>query len=219
MSGPLLLQSPFFLHALINPLTTVLLTLELTRAALPLEAQASRQYLDQAITQVKHLHELSNYLRPQDAYLKLSFNVESALQEVIRLHHHPLRHREVTSILQIETTSQLRGSEISFKEALSCLVHNAFEAYPAQTKSKQVLVAAYATHHQLMLYIGDGAQGMNWLTQRLAFVPGFTQKKRGSGLGLALAKQVIEKEFQGKLSIASFVGQGSVFMISLPLKD
>ena len=49
------------------------------------------------------------------------------------------------------------------------------------------------------------------------FTPGYTTKKRGWGLGLALAKRIIDGYHKGKLSVlASEVGKGTTFRLLLP---
>lgn len=52
------------------------------------------------------------------------------------------------------------------------------------------------------------------------FNPGFTTKKRGWGLGLTLAKRIIEEYHRGKIYVkASTPGQGTTFRIEMPLKS
>ncbi|MDC3202691.1 ATP-binding protein, partial [Schleiferiaceae bacterium] len=50
------------------------------------------------------------------------------------------------------------------------------------------------------------------------FEPGFTSKSRGWGLGLSLAKRIIEEYHGGKLTLEqSIPGEGTTFKISLPI--
>lgn len=66
--------------------------------------------------------------------------------------------------------------------------------------------------------IEDKGAGMNETTQSRIFEPFFTTKKRGTGLGLAIVKQIIERH-GGTISVASAPGQGTSFIIDLPLKN
>jgi signal transduction histidine kinase len=53
--------------------------------------------------------------------------------------------------------------------------------------------------------------------QSRAFEPGFTTRSRGWGLGLALARRVVQDYHGGKLAIRSSVpGQGTTMVISFP---
>jgi signal transduction histidine kinase len=52
---------------------------------------------------------------------------------------------------------------------------------------------------------------------KTVFQPGFTTKKRGWGLGLSLAKRIIEGYHQGKIFVKkSAPGEGTTFTIRLP---
>jgi two-component system, sporulation sensor kinase D len=55
--------------------------------------------------------------------------------------------------------------------------------------------------------------------QKTIFNPGITTKKRGWGLGLSLAKRIVEQYHGGKLKLAESSKKGSTFEIQLPLKQ
>ena len=66
--------------------------------------------------------------------------------------------------------------------------------------------------------IRDTGRGIATADQRKIFEPGFTSKSRGWGLGLSLAKRIIEEYHGGKLTLEqSIPGEGTTFKISLPL--
>lgn len=60
---------------------------------------------------------------------------------------------------------------------------------------------------------------MNQEIQQKLFEPLFTTKPLGksTGLGMAIAKQIIEKTHEGKLSVSSEMGKGTEFTIEIPL--
>jgi phosphoglycerate-specific signal transduction histidine kinase len=213
-----LLESQFFLHAVQSPLSSLSINLELSLSALPIQHSLTRKYLYQALDNIKHLHALFHLLQNQTELKRRSFMAYPALQAVILRYHQPHRHHLVTSALQLADNTQIKGNIFYFQEALACLICNAFEAYPIRRNAKHVLVAAYTTHNRLVIYIGDVAEGMHWLPRQAAFLKGFTSKKQGSGLGLVFAKQVIEKQLKGELTLASFPQVGTIFVVTLPLK-
>jgi signal transduction histidine kinase len=52
---------------------------------------------------------------------------------------------------------------------------------------------------------------------KLVFAPGFTTKQRGWGLGMTLAKRIVEEYHGGRIQVASSApGEGSTFVISFP---
>jgi signal transduction histidine kinase len=67
------------------------------------------------------------------------------------------------------------------------------------------------------IFHGDNGKGISWEDQKKIFAPGFTTKKRGWGLGLTLAKRIIEDYHQGRIYVNwSQKEKGTVFCIDLP---
>ena len=74
----------------------------------------------------------------------------------------------------------------------------------------------HENEHDVMLDITDTGRGMDSASQRRIFEPGFTSKDRGWGLGLPLAKRVVEQYHGGKLLLkSSQLGVGTTFRIVL----
>jgi signal transduction histidine kinase len=70
----------------------------------------------------------------------------------------------------------------------------------------------------MIVLIKDTGRGITQADQRKIFEPGFTSKSRGWGLGLSLAKRIIEEYHGGKLTLEqSIPGEGTTFKILLPL--
>ena len=80
----------------------------------------------------------------------------------------------------------------------------------------QITLQLHENEREIMLDIADSGKGMDTLTQRRIFEPGYTTKERGWGLGLPLAKRVVEQYHGGKLLLkSSQVGVGTTFRIVL----
>jgi anti-sigma regulatory factor (Ser/Thr protein kinase) len=72
---------------------------------------------------------------------------------------------------------------------------------------------------EITIDISDTGKGMNKANMKKIFNPGFSTKKRGWGLGLTLAKRIIENYHSGKLFVkSSEVGKGTTFRIVLNAK-
>jgi signal transduction histidine kinase len=74
----------------------------------------------------------------------------------------------------------------------------------------------HAPKNYARITIADRGKGMDEATRDRIFEPFFSTKKRGTGLGLAIVKQIVEQH-GGRISVASEVGEGSKFIIDLPL--
>lgn len=69
---------------------------------------------------------------------------------------------------------------------------------------------------QVIIDIRDSGKGISKQNLAKVFKPGFTTKKRGWGLGLSLAKRIIEKYHKGQLYVkSSEIGKGTTFRIVL----
>ena len=69
----------------------------------------------------------------------------------------------------------------------------------------------------VIIDISDTGKGMTKSTQKKAFKPGYSTKKRGWGLGLTLSQRIIQQYHGGNLSITtSAPGKGTTFRIQLP---
>jgi len=74
-------------------------------------------------------------------------------------------------------------------------------------------------NNDIVLDISDTGKGISKKMFKSIFKPGYTSKKRGWGLGLSLAKRIIENYHQGKIFVlSSDLGKGTVFRIILPIK-
>src|SRR5206468_7863387 len=98
-------------------------------------------------------------------------------------------------------------------EALLNLIRNAVEAMPLggilTINTKKNGTAA-------LVYISDNGRGMTDEEARNLFVPFFTTKSDGTGLGLAHTQQIINVH-GGKIDCTTSPGKGSTFAIQLPL--
>lgn len=77
----------------------------------------------------------------------------------------------------------------------------------------------YLSQHgkNIRLDVEDSGKGIPYRQMQAVFRPGFTTKTRGWGLGLSLAKRIVENYHNGKIFVAkSEVGTGTTFRISLP---
>ncbi|HEY5369637.1 MAG TPA: HAMP domain-containing sensor histidine kinase [Hanamia sp.] len=72
------------------------------------------------------------------------------------------------------------------------------------------------SNDKIILDVKDSGKGISKQNISKIFKPGFTTKKRGWGLGLSLAKRIIEKYHQGQLFVkSSEIGKGTTFRIIL----
>ena len=102
--------------------------------------------------------------------------------------------------------------------AVENLITNALSALDKQPARIEIAVAPSADGRWVEIAVTDNGRGMNARDQRRAFEPGFTTKRRGWGLGLPLARRVIQDSHGGRLWVRSSApGQGTTMAIRLPV--
>ena len=98
-------------------------------------------------------------------------------------------------------------------EAVLNLIRNALDAMP---DGGNLTVTAQTHGAEALISISDNGRGMTEEEARHLFVPFFTTKSDGTGLGLAYTQRVIN-EHGGRIDCATARGKGSTFCIQLPL--
>lgn len=119
----------------------------------------------------------------------------------------------------IQVHSRLEGPDKTMlnKPLFSWVLENLLKnAVDAMNGVGSITVTAMNQDDKLLLDITDNGKGMDRRIQRQVFRPGFTGKTRGWGLGLSLAKRIVEDYHGGRLTLqSSQVGVGTTFRISL----
>ncbi len=71
--------------------------------------------------------------------------------------------------------------------------------------------------HRVVIEVQDTGKGIKKKDVANVFTPGFTTKKRGWGLGLSLAKRIVEEYHKGRIFVKqSEIGKGTTFRIEMP---
>ena len=98
------------------------------------------------------------------------------------------------------------------EQVLINLLVNAMEAVKDKTDARIVL-SAYATlGNKVVLKVIDNGAGMSPEVMDKIFIPFFSTKKSGSGIGLSLCKQIMMLH-KGNVQVQSVEGEGSAFML------
>ena len=101
---------------------------------------------------------------------------------------------------------------------LENLIKNAVDAMEGAAGSITITTGIEARN--ACIEVTDTGKGIPRKRQKTIFNPGYTTKKRGWGLGLTLAKRIVEQYHDGRIFVAnSEPGVGTTFRILIPLAD
>ena len=101
-----------------------------------------------------------------------------------------------------------------FDWVIENLLRNALDSMGGTGK---ISASVAAEKGNILIDISDTGKGIPSSKFKTVFQPGFTTKKRGWGLGLSLAKRIIENYHSGKIFVRkSVINEGTTFTVKLP---
>ncbi|MEN9524947.1 MAG: hypothetical protein RLZZ256_331 [Bacteroidota bacterium] len=116
----------------------------------------------------------------------------------------------------VDENLQVPLSATLFEWVIENLIRNALDALDGVGA---IDVSLNATSDKVSIEISDTGKGIALSNQKRIFEPGFSTKKRGWGLGLSLAKRIVEQYHGGELLlVSSELGKGTRFRIVLNAK-
>jgi len=117
---------------------------------------------------------------------------------------------EVETILK-DTDLMLEADTDLLEQVLINLVVNSIEAVKDRAEPRIVLTA-YQANRKTVIKVADNGQGMAQEVLDKIFIPFFSTKKSGSGIGLSLCKQIMMLH-KGNIQVHSVEGQGTSFQL------
>ena len=182
---------------------------------------------DALLQEVRNLSEMItaflNFARPQPLQLE-DVNLDELIAECARELQPTFERRRVELVIEGSSSAPPQRIEVQadirmLRQALLNLLRNAAEAVPDDKIDRRVMVRTGTETGQgkrwATISIRDTGDGIAESDTQKIFIPFFTTKSKGHGIGLALAHRVIT-EHGGTLTAANALGGGAVFTIRLP---
>lgn len=147
--------------------------------------------------------------------------VPSSLNEVLNHVIDYMDRRTSKSIQMIKVFPQhdiiVKINASLFEWVIENLSKNAVDAMGG--KVGRITLRVEETDKCAVIEVSDTGKGIKRKDLNNVFRPGFTTKERGWGLGLSLAKRIVEEYHNGKIWVkSSEVGKGTTFRVELPLR-
>jgi two-component system, NtrC family, nitrogen regulation sensor histidine kinase NtrY len=121
----------------------------------------------------------------------------------------------------VQITLQLEGQELiiyadrnQVLRVFNNLVKNAIQAIPEEQEGA-IIIGARKEGERILCYVQDNGKGIADSFKDQVFVPNFTTKSSGMGIGLALSKSIIESA-GGSIWFESQEGEGTTFYVAFP---
>jgi len=141
------------------------------------------------------------------------FEVQELLHEISTLMREQVAGRSIC--LQVEAPSSpmlLTADRSMIEQVLINLVKNAMEAVEEQEEPLIRLQAYFDERSRVNIEVADNGSGMTQEALAKIFVPFYTTKKTGSGIGLSLSRQIMRLH-KGAIAVMSELGTGTRFVL------
>ena len=207
------------LHDLANYLTVLTLDIENLRNsqdkhdALTLErAQQTISYIDTMVEDVRSQLHGEPVKTP-------SFSVVTALNNVTGVLQGKAEQAKVILDWQAPKSSkefQVAGDKTRFNQVMTTLICNAIDAYTSSRQDQRVTIRTERAGETIVISVQDQGKGIPNSVRSELFKKLQSSKMSGMGIGLFLAKQIVERHLQGTLTLDPSREQ-TRFIIQLPV--
>ena len=204
-----------FAHEIRNPLSSMRMLSQLLKQKPELteEQRQSLQYILEEIERIDTIVKgMMDFARPT-SLKPVKQPLEPILRDVLALMQANLTHHKIE--LQLDFTSDLPEFEFDpdkIKQAFMNVVLNSMEAMP---QGGILTVSTSKVDDGVSIEVADTGVGIPENDMPHLFEPFFTSKDKGTGLGLANVKRIVE-EHDGTVAIESTLGEGVTVSIWLP---
>ncbi|MBA2330622.1 MAG: sensor histidine kinase [Flavisolibacter sp.] len=216
-------------HDLRNPLATMQSTLKLItehhnklneeeKQKLVIEAQASLDNLNQL------LYNLLQWSQSQMNLLEFKpekIKIKSIIEDAVKVSHLNAHMKNIKILVAVDETSYAYADKNMIEFVVRNLISNAIKF---SHRNHDVYVTAFKKNNIITIEVKDSGIGLSeskmkkLIDTNSTITKRGTEKEKGSGLGLLISKEFIEKN-NGKLSIQSVAGKGSCFSFTIPEAD
>lgn len=140
-----------------------------------------------------------------------NINVKQLVENSVSIFKEDFKTFGINYDLKIEDTLTIDGDEKLLEQALINIIKNAIEAL-SNTKNPKIDIRGEHQDNKLSLSIEDNGMGVDADKVDDIFIPFYTSKEKGSGIGLSLVKQIVSLH-KGTISVSSEKNKGTTFKI------
>ncbi len=208
-------------HEIKNPLTPMKLSIQYLQKSInsnhPNVKELSSNVASTLVEQIDHLSKIAADFS-QFANISYTNMEEFDLHEVLRSLQELYRSDENIEFMWRPLPYRIivNADKTQMNRLFTNLFANAVEA--CEGRQCRIEVSEQLMEGKIRISIRDNGEGIPEETQSRIFMPNFTTKSSGTGLGLAMCKGIVE-QLKGKIWFETQKGHGTTFHVELPLVD
>ena len=157
---------------------------------------------------VKEFRTLTQIPQPR----LVTIQVKNLLDEMAMLHKKELADKQISISVSVNSENlSIEADKSMIEQVLINLIKNAIQAFDKET-NKAIHLLAFLEEETPVIIVRDNGSGIDEEAIEKIFIPFFSTKKTGSGIGLSLSKQIMRKH-EGRISVKSKLGEGTEFSL------
>lgn len=158
---------------------------------------------------VKEFRNLTHIPKPK----LTTIDVKNLLEETAVLHKKELADRSIKISFAVDTEQlKVTADKTMIEQVLINLVKNAIQAFDEE-QDKAIALRGYTNEKGgVVISIKDNGPGIEPEALEKIFIPFFSTKKTGSGIGLSLSRQIM-RQHEGSVTVKSRIGEGTEFFL------
>jgi two-component system, NtrC family, nitrogen regulation sensor histidine kinase NtrY len=158
---------------------------------------------------VKEFRNLTQIAKPKLAEVP----VKELLEDLALLHKKELADQSINISIEVNPQNLfILADKTMIEQVLINLIKNAIQAFDEQIDKRIELSAFSNEKGRAVISVKDNGSGIDADAQEKIFIPFFSTKKTGSGIGLSLSKQIM-RQHEGNITVKSNLGEGTEFLL------
>jgi len=201
-------------HQLGTPISAILAWIEHLRLANESDPE-QLEILDELSTDVERLNLIADRFSKIGSLPELeTTNIYDQLDDIKDYMQRRASRRVTFKFPDLDSVDNVKVNQHLFSWVLENLIRNSLDAMDGKGEIK---AEVYDEGQMVCIDLSDTGKGIPANKYKTVFQPGFSTKMRGWGLGLSLAKRIIENYHKGKIFVkSSKIDEGTTFTIKLP---
>lgn len=207
-------------HEIKNPLTPMKLSIQYLQRAMENDSPNVREMTTEVshtlVEQIEHLakiaSEFSQFANIGNAQFQ-KLDLHEVLRSLMRLHS--TADKVIMNWVPLSEPIWVNADKTHLNRLFTNLLQNAIESIP-ETREGQITIKESILEDSVLISIQDNGVGISEDVAKNIFIPNFTTKSSGTGLGLAMCKGIVE-QMHGSIWFETKTDQGTCFFVRLPL--
>jgi two-component system nitrogen regulation sensor histidine kinase NtrY len=158
---------------------------------------------------VKEFRNLTHIPKPKLADVA----VLSLLNDMAQLHKKEMADKGIAIEISVKPEQlTITADRHMIEQVVINLIKNAIQAFDEQPNKTITLTGATSDKGRPIISVKDNGNGIDPEALEKIFIPFFSTKKTGSGIGLSLSKQIM-RQHEGRITVNSKLGEGTEFIL------